>query len=296
MMQQVVTGVILGLGYGLAASGLALIFGVMRVINFAQGEFYMLGALGLLIFATFGLPTWAAILLAVAAVGLLGALLFRWLILDVVDDEIAGLMITYGISLLVVSLVLEFRGATPEPLPRLAEGVFRFGGNAVPMLLTIAGAVAVAAILGLHSFLTRSGMGLMIRAAASNRMGAEVSGVPFARTQIVTFGLGAALAGLAGALLGPQAFFTSEMGAPILAKSFAVVVLGGLGSARGAFVAGIALGVLEALAVGYAPGGWQGLVAYILLIASILIAFSRVEFARWWRRRGIGRVAAKVSA
>lgn len=294
LLSQILAGLILGLGYALAAAGLALIFGVMRVVNFAQGEFYMLGALGALLFTTAGLPTPAAVIAAVIVVGLIGALLFRVVIMPVVQDELSGLMITFGVSLILVNGVQWTRGATPEPLPKLISGTVHIFDSAISRQLIMAGAVSVLAIFALAMFLNKSGAGLRIRASADNRIGADVSGVRFSRVQTATFAIGVALAALAGALLGPESFFTADLGQAILAKSFAIVVLGGLGSISGAFWAALALGVLESLAVGYSPSGWQEAISYGLLVAAILVVLFRGELRRVLRRwRHVRRIGSE---
>jgi branched-chain amino acid transport system permease protein len=129
-------------------------------------------------------------------------------------------------------------------------------------------------------FLGRTGPGLRIRAAAANRTGAEVSGVRFGRTQVLTFGIGTGMAALAGALLGPRAFFTSDMGQPIIAKSFAIIVIFGLASVGGAFWAALILGVLESVMIGYLPSAWSNSVSYLLLLVVILGTLFRDESYR----------------
>jgi branched-chain amino acid transport system permease protein len=274
LAQQFVNGLSLGMGYVLVALGLTLIFGILRVINFAHGEIYMAGGLFAVLAAReLGLPYAGALVIAVA-----GAALLAWTI-DLIavrpmvnrkNGHATVLLSTFAVSLLLYHSTLF--GLGPAPL-RLAgmDDVTNFGPVTIShqrMLVLLAG---LAALVALELMLRRSRLGKEMRAVAQNAFAARVVGIDVARVGTVAFVLAGALAGFAGALLTPIALFTPLMGQHVIIKAFVVVVIGGMGSVTGAVVCGLALGVLEAVGGSYIPSGLVLAVIYSLMIVMLLV-------------------------
>ncbi len=272
--QQIVNGLSAGMAYALVALGLTLIFGVLHVINFAHGEFYMLGGLvAVLAVRQLGLPyllllPMVPVLLAVA--GLLVERLSVGPLLPRQDGLSDALLATYAVSLLLADLVLAARGPAPERIDGL-EGSLQLGAVVIThqrLFVFVAGLVLIA---GLDWMLRRTRFGKQMRAVAQNRFAAQLVGIDVKALGSRTFMLGAAIAGLAGALLVPISQFTPLMGHNVVIKAFVVVVVGGMGSVPGAVVCGLALGVVEALLGLALPEGFTTALVYSLLLVTLLI-------------------------
>jgi branched-chain amino acid transport system permease protein len=247
-VQAFLNGLLVGGVYALIASGMALIFGVMRLVNFAHGAFLMLGTylsyygwvlLGLNPY--FGFPLWGAVLFAFA----LGV---YWLLVRRVmgANDFLQILLTEGISLALVGLAQLVFGADYRQinLP-VANRITGFGSLHFSVGYILSFAVSLALVIGLTQFLGRTEMGRAIRAVAQNRTVAPLMGIRVERVSAITFGLGIACAGVAGALLLPIFWTNPTVGAPYTLKSFVIVVLGGMGSVQGAALGGLLLGVAE---------------------------------------------------
>ncbi|XBS71249.1 branched-chain amino acid ABC transporter permease [Acerihabitans sp. KWT182] len=283
--QQVVNGLSQGLVYALMAIGFTLIFGVLNVVNFAHGELYMLGAFaGLWVIQTFA-PPLVAVLLLVAAVGLVSGVLLERIAfrpLRRFADEAslkskaireATLLSSLAISIVVRELVSNLFGSNMQTIPQqyllmtpvtlgpltFASGQFVIFGFALAMLLA----------LQWFLFYTRSG--LSVRAVAGNLTGALHVGINIQRTIVLTFMLGAALGAVSGFLVGLYSgniFPAMGFGAGI--KAFVAMVMGGLNSIPGAIICALILGLSEAIATEYIPQGWADLISYGLLLLTLL--------------------------
>jgi len=245
---QALNGVVWGLILSLMALGLNLIYGVLKIINVAHGGLYMLGAVlawALTPLLGFG----PALLLAALAVGLLGMALEVTVLRPVEDRPVMTIIVTFGLLLLLEHLVLLFFGGAPRslPLPAVLSFSLPLFGLHYPGYRLIVALLAGLVAGGLWLLLHRTRLGLKVRAVAQSRELALALGLPLAKIYLVTFGLGAALAGLAGALTAPLVSVSYRMGDPVLVSAFVVVVVGGLGELEGAALAAIALGVLEGL-------------------------------------------------
>ncbi len=240
----------------LVAAGLTLIFGVSRVVNFAHGSLYMLGAyLAWTVVDWLGrgpLGFWGGVLFAVIAVGILGALierlLLRWIY---AAPELLQLAATFGVVLIVRDAALAIWGAEDLLGPRAPgfSGVIDVFGRAVPSYDLLLIAVGPLVLLGLWGLLTRTRFGVVIRAATENRALAGALGIDEARLFTAVFALGAGLAGLAGALQLPREPANLGMDLSIIAEAFVVTVVGGLGSIPGAFLAALLIGLVKGLCV-----------------------------------------------
>lgn len=248
LVQAFLNGLLVGGVYALIASGMALIFGVMRLVNFAHGAFLMLGTylsyygwvlLGLNPYLFF--PLWGVVLF-LFAVGI-----YRVLVRRVMGaSDFLQILLTEGISLGLVGLAQLVFGADYRQinLP-IANRITGFGSLHFSVGYILSFAVSVALVIALTQFLGRTEMGRAIRAVAQNRSVAPLMGIRVERVSAITFGLGIACAGIAGALLLPIFWTNPTVGAPYTLKSFVIVVLGGMGSVQGAALGGLLLGVAE---------------------------------------------------
>jgi branched-chain amino acid transport system permease protein len=247
-VQAFLNGLLVGGVYALIASGMALIFGVMRLVNFAHGAFLMLGTylsyygwvlLGLNPYLFF--PLWGVVLF-LFAVGI-----YRVLVRRVMGaNDFLQILLTEGISLALIGLAQLVFGADYRQinLP-IANRITGFGSLHFSVGYILSFAVSCLLVIALTQFLARTEMGRAIRAVAQNRSVAPLMGIRVERVSAITFGLGIACAGIAGALLLPIFWTNPTVGAPYTLKSFVIVVLGGMGSVQGAALGGLLLGVAE---------------------------------------------------
>lgn len=264
----------------LVAAGLQLVFGVQRIINLACGSFYALGAFfGItLVFRAVeaGVPRPLFLLVLVAAGLLLAALgppVERLLRFIYDRDESFQLLLTFALVLMVEDVIRFFWGTTPYQLGSglyLLYGQVRIGDLTIPVynLLVIAAGVAIAGLMGW--FLTRTRFGRIVRATAENREMAEALGVSMSRVYSRVFTLGTALGTVGGALVVPATAAALEMGIELIVEAFAVVVIGGLGSMRGAFVGALIVGVLKAVAIATYPE-LELLAIYVIVVAVLVL-------------------------
>jgi len=256
----------------LLSSGLALIFGMLHVINFAHGAFYMLGAYaGLTGLALTG-RFWLAVPLAVLAVALLGALLERTLIRRLYGaDPLAQALLTFGLLLVLDEGVKWLWGPQIRslPTPEALRGPVVLLGVPYPAYRLMVVVVGGVAALALWLFLERSRLGAILRAGVADRQMVAALGINLGALFAFTFGLGAGLAAFGGVLAGPIASAYPGMGVEVLIKAFIVVVIGGLGSLKGAAVGSLLVGVAETFGQALAPD-WAMAVAYAVMAAVLL--------------------------
>jgi branched-chain amino acid transport system permease protein len=268
-----------------------VVFGVQKIFNLACGSFYALGAyVGVSAVGAFsdaGGPPWLFIVpLAVAGVGvgLAGALVERGLLRFVYDrDETFQLLLTFALVLMLEDVIRLTWGTSPRSTSGLylVYGQLRVLGATVPVYNLIVVAASLAIAVGIGWLLTRTAFGRIMRATADNREMAEALGVDMRRVYVRVFTLGTMLGTLGGALVIPATAAMSEMGIELIVEAFAVVVIGGLGSMRGAFVGALVVGVLRAVAISVLPEV-EMLLIYVIVIAVLA-----------WRPRGLfGTVAA----
>ncbi|MGO4328627.1 branched-chain amino acid ABC transporter permease [Cupriavidus sp. 2TAF22] len=276
----VVNGVLLGGIYGGIALGLSLIFGVLRVINFAHGSFLMLAMyLSYLIWSVFGIHPYATALLTVPLLFLLGyftqavviAPLFRRETTMVVEP-LGALLLTTGVFLVIDNAILmgfgpDVRTVTSDVL----SGSIDIGGLPVNVPRLIACAAAVAVSAGLAYWLRFTDTGRKIRATAQNREAAALSGINVGRIYNVTFGIGAGILGLFGALLVPFLSVSPTTGLGFGIKSFLVVVLGGIGSIPGSLLGGLVLGVFESFSSQFVTATSASVFSFCLFIIVLLV-------------------------
>ena len=241
-MLQLVTGVALGAVYALLAIGLSLIFGMLTVVNFAHGAFFMMGAfLGVYFLGLTGSFV-LGLLIAPIVVGALGLLAERFLVRPLYGRGIDyPLLLTFGLSYVLIDVARVLFGieGLPSSTPSALRGAVNLGFGHFPLYrLFLIAATAVVSV-GLWLFLEKTRYGLIIRAGSRDSEIVRVLGVDIAKVWFLVFGLGTAIAGLSGVLAAPTRAVNPEMGIPVLAESFVVTVVGGMGSLPGAVVAGL---------------------------------------------------------
>lgn len=273
VIQQMVTGVALGAIYVLVAVGLSLIFGLLTVVNFAHGAFFMIGAYAGIVTLERTGSFLAACIVAAVASGLLGAFCERVLVRPLYGRGIDyPLLLTFGISYVLVDTArfLFGRQGVSIDLPELLSGGVDLGFGYFPIyrLLLVGGTLVLLALLWLAIEQTR--WGLIIRAGARDPMILRVLGIDVSRVWLAIFALGAGLAGLAGMLAAPLRGATPEMGDSVLIAAFAVTVVGGMGSLVGAVVAGFLIGATVSLTTLFAPA-YSELAMYVCMALVLLL-------------------------
>ena len=270
--QVVISGILAGALYAMVALGLALIFGVMRVINIAHGPLLMLGAYTTyFLYAGLGLNPYLSVPVAMAVLFVIGAVLQRTLVFRVVDaPELSSLLLTFGISIALVNLAqLAFTSdlrAVEYLTGSWGLGPFAFSKTRVLAFVFAAGVTTLAFLL-----LQRTRLGRAIRATSQSREVAMVCGVNVGRIHTITFGLASALAAAGGALIAVVVAVQPEMGQVWTFKSFLVIVLGGAGNYPGALLGGVLLGLVEQIASLLLTSQLSEVVAYVLLVVVLLV-------------------------
>jgi len=265
-------GISLGSQYTLLALGFTLIFGILGVVNFAHGGFYVMGGyVAYYCTAMLGLSYPVALLIAVGSTAALGWL-FETLILErVIEDHQATLMVTMGFYLVMATAILMIFGAESPEFSFPIAGVWRAGGVYFPYANMVVLGVCLAAIVLVYWLVYRTNLGRAMRAMAEDRAVASALGM---RTKVLfpfAFALATGLAGLTGALVTPILALAPHVGDPVLAFSFLTVILGGLGSVTGATVAAFIVGLVEAYAAVYLGGSKGALTLFVLVLIILVI-------------------------
>lgn len=273
---QIVTGIALGAVYVLVGIGLSLIFGLLNVVNFAHGAFFMLGAyVGVFLYGLTG-NFWVSLIAVPVLVGLLGMAVERVLVRPLygrgIDDP---LLLTFGLAYVIVESVRILFGLTGLPFtaPPSLRGAVDIGIGFFPLYRLFLIAFAALVVGALWLFIERTSFGLIIRAGARDPQIVQVLGIDVARVWLVVFGIGCGLAGLAGILAAPLQGVTPEMGVPILAEAFVVTVVGGMGSLGGAVIAGLLVGIVVSMTSLIAPDMTK--VSIFALMALVLLVRPR---------------------
>ena len=274
IVQYTLQGLASGSFYALSALGLAVIFGLLGVVNFAHGACFMLGAVGAaILLAEVDAGFWVSLAVIPVLLFVFGViverLLVRWL---VALDPLYNFLLTFGLALLVVDLVKRRYGvsALRFAAPPQLDGVLQVGGVRLPyyQLFVFGFSLVVCAIVWLVLSTTR--LGMIVRASTENGDLTRALGIDVGRWVTPVFGFGIALAGLSGVLAAPMRAVTADMGSNFVIVLFAVVVIGGLGSIAGAVVAGFAVGLLEAFGQAYAPSLSQILIFVLMAVVVLL--------------------------
>jgi len=270
---QLFTGLALGSVFVLLAVGLSLIFGLLTVVNFAHGAFYMLGAYaGVFIIGYLG-NFWLTLATVPLAVGAVGLAVERWLVRPLYGRGIDyPLMLTFGLAYVLVEVVRILFGAEGVPFdgPDILSGAVNIGVGYFPAYRLFVIAATAVLVLALWLFLEKTSYGLIVRAGARDGEIVRVLGIDISRVWLVVFALGTAVAGLAGVLSAPMRSVFPDMGTSVLVEAFVVTVVGGMGSLAGAVVAGLLVGIVVSMTSLFAPAMAEvsmfALMALVLLI------------------------------
>ena len=265
-------GLSLGAQYALLALGFTMIFGILGVVNFAHGGFYLLGGYAAYFcVSALGLPYVAAVLCATLITGLAGYLFEILLLERVAGDDLATLVLSLGFNFVIGTAVVIAFGPDAPLFPFPVEGVLRFGGIYMPLANFIVFAVCFAAIGLVYALMYRTNFGRSLRALSQDRTVAVALGIRAKLMFPLAFALATGLAGMTGALVTPILSLTPHAGEPVLAAAFLVVILGGLGSLIGATIAAFLVGMIEAYSAVYLGGSKGALMLFVLVLVVLLV-------------------------
>lgn len=272
-LQFALSGVTVGAVYALIALGFTLIYNASDVVNFAQGEFVMLGGMGTVFAMQAGLPLPLAALIAVLGTAMVGIAFNKLAIERARNAPVVSLIIiTIGASIFLQGVVQVVFGKGIHRLPAFSgDEPLRFlGATIIPQSLWVIGG-AVVVFVGLYLFFTRTITGLAVLATANNRFAARLAGIDTDFMMTLSFGVSAAIGALAGVLISPITLTSYQVGVPLALKGFAAAMLGGMGNPKGALVGGVLLGLLEAMTAGYLSSHYKDAVAFVVILVLLSV-------------------------
>ncbi len=275
MLQSVINGILLGSIYGLIAMGLAIIFGVVRIINLAHGDFLMVSMyISYYLFTLFHIDPYISLVVSIPFLFVMGMIIQKVFIGPVQKKKGPPenlLLITYGVGLIIVNAaMLAFSPTYRSVLTTYATKTIGIAGISSSIISILAFVVTSVAVALLFLFLKRTDTGKQIRATSENPEAALLLGIDVDRISCLVFGIGAACVGLAGGLFVPMFYVHPTIGMHFTIKSFVVVVLGGLGSVIGAILGGMLLGVVESLGALYVSTAYKDVLGFILFLLILL--------------------------
>jgi len=268
-LQFLLAGLTVGAIYALVALGFSIIYNASHVINFAQGEFVMIGGMTTVSFTAIGWPLPLAIAVAVLAAALVGLALEKFAVEPARGASVVTLIIiTIGASILLRGLATIVWDKNIHAVAAFSgEAPIRFGGaTLVPQSLWVMGITLVIVLL-LTWFFGRTLIGKALLATSHNRLAAQLVGISVRRVLLASFGLSAALGAVAGILVAPITFTSWDVGVMLGLKGFAAAILGGLGSGAGAVLGGLLLGLIEAMGAGYVSSAYKDVIAFVIILA-----------------------------
>jgi len=271
---QLMLGLVNGAFYAMLSLGLAVIFGLLDIVNFAHGALYMLGAFGAWIMLDkFGINFWLALILAPLVVGILGVIIERTMLKHLYGlDPLYGLLLTFGLSLILEGIFRDQYGVSGQnyPVPDLLSGATNLGFMILPNYRAFVVLASLVVCLGTWFLIERTRLGAYLRAGTENAKLVQAFGVNVPMMVMLTYGAGAALAALAGVLAAPVIQVNPLMGSNLIIVVFAVVVIGGMGSILGSVVTGLGLGVVEGMTRVFYPEASSVVVFVVMVIVLIL--------------------------
>ena len=282
LLGQLVLGLINGSFYALLSLGLAIIFGLLNIINFAHGALYMMGAfVAWMLLNYVGIGFWPALILAPLLVGLFGIILERLFIARLYQlDHLYGLLLTFGLALIIQGLFRNYYGVSglPYAIPQGLAGPVNLGFMILPMYRGFVIVFSAVVCLATWLVIEKTSLGAYLRAATENPKLVEAFGINVPRLMMLTYGFGVALAALAGVLAAPIYSVNPNMGADIVIVVFAVVVIGGMGSILGSVVTGFGLGLIEGIVRIFYQQGSS--IAVFVIMAIVLLVRPAGLFGR----------------
>jgi branched-chain amino acid transport system permease protein len=273
-LAQLMLGLVNGAFYAMLSLGLAVIFGLLDIVNFAHGALYMLGAFAAYIMLDqFGINYWLALVLAPLIVGALGVVIERLFLKRLYGlDPLYGLLLTFGLALLLEGLFRELYGTSGQnyPVPELLSGATNLGFMVLPNYRAWVVLASLAVCLGTWFLIERTRLGAYLRAGTENAKLVQAFGVNVPMMVMLTYGGGAALAGLAGVLAAPVIQVNPLMGSNLIIVVFAVVVIGGMGSILGSVITGLGLGVIEGFTRVFYPEA-SNVVVFVVMVIVLVV-------------------------
>jgi branched-chain amino acid transport system permease protein len=279
LLQVIAGGLLLGAVYALFSSGLTLVWGMMNIVNFAHGDFVMLGMyVAFVVYTLFGAGPWLGAPLAVLVLATLGVVVYFGLIRGIMKGPmLAQILGTFGLALLLRYSVFWWFGANFLSLPEnLVGGTFDVLGLRIQASRLLAGTVALLVTLGLHFLLTRTSLGSKMLAVAEDSTAAQLMGIRPDTMQAIAWAIAAGATGLAGALIATFFYIVPTVGETLAIVAFVTVSLGGFGSVPGALVAGLLIGVIESLSAYLLGAVYKDMVVYTLFLGFL-----------WFRPQGL---------
>ena len=271
---QLLLGLVNGAFYALLSLGLAVIFGLLGIVNFAHGALYMLGAFAAwILLDKFGINYWAALVLAPLLVGGVGMVIERLFLKHLYKiDPIYGLLLTFGLSLIAEGIFRELYGVSGQnyPVPELLSGATDLGFMVLPNYRAWVVLVSLVICLGTWYTIERTRLGAYLRAGTENAALVQAFGINVPMMVMLTYGAGAALAAVAGVLAAPIIQVTPLMGSNLIIVVFAVVVIGGMGSILGSVITGLALGLVEGLTRVFYPEA-SSIVVFVVMVLVLMV-------------------------
>ena len=271
---QLLLGLVNGAFYALLSLGLAVIFGLLGIVNFAHGALYMLGAFAAWIMLDkFGINYWFALVLAPLSVGLLGVVIERLFLKRLYKlDPLYGLLLTFGLALIAEGVFRELYGVSGQNynVPELLSGATNLGFMVMPNYRAWVVVVSIVVCLGTWFVIERTRLGAYLRAGTENAALVQAFGINVPLMVTLTYGAGAALAGLAGVLAAPIIQVNPLMGSNLIIVVFAVVVIGGMGSIMGSILTGLGLGIVEGLTRVFYPEA-SSIVVFVVMVIVLMI-------------------------
>lgn len=273
-MGQLMLGLVNGAFYAMLSLGLAVIFGLLGIVNFAHGALYMLGAfVAWILLDQFGINYWAALVLAPLVVGVLGVMIERLFLKHLYKlDPLYGLLLTFGLALIMEGIFREIYGVSGQNynVPELLSGATNLGFMMLPNYRAWVVLVSLVVCIGTWYLIERTRLGAYLRAGTENAPLVQAFGVNVPLMVMLTYGAGAALAGLAGVLAAPIIQVNPLMGSNLIIVVFAVVVIGGMGSILGSVVTGLGLGIIEGLTRVFYPEA-SNIVVFVVMVLVLMV-------------------------
>lgn len=271
---QLLLGLVNGAFYALLSLGLAVIFGLLGIVNFAHGALYMLGAFAAWIMMDqFGINYWFALVLAPLTVGVLGVIIERLFLKHLYKlDPLYGLLLTFGLALIAEGIFRELYGVSGQnyDVPELLSGATNLGFMVLPNYRAWVVLVSLAVCLGTWYLIERTRLGAYLRAGTENASLVQAFGINVPLMVTLTYGAGAALAGLAGVLAAPIIQVNPLMGSNLIIVVFAVVVIGGMGSILGSVISGLGLGLIEGMTRVFYPEA-SNIVVFVIMVIVLMV-------------------------
>lgn len=274
-LQQLSNGVVIGVVYSLMAIGLSLIFGIMRLINFSHGEFYMLGAyISFYMCSLFNISPLISLFIAMVTVFLVGLFVEGTVIkyMRLKQSPLQySILLTFGISIFFQNFALIVFGPTYKRLPPLLKGVIQIGPIVQSKQRLLILCVGIILMIMFNYLIKKTKLGLAMRATAQSSEASMLIGIDVNKIYMATFGIGSSLAAAGGSLIAPMFFIYPTMGMIPISKSFVVIILGGLGSIQGAVLGGIIIGITETITCAYISAQYEAAVAFLIMILILVI-------------------------